>query len=109
MEERSPRVEGESQTQRRRRMERLWVETHIRRLLAASPNENSTGIASFRSNRSELMLGAVLGFILGFIVMFWAADGSIPRHRRFGMVVGVAVNVGWGVLNHTPDSHDAIP
>ena len=71
MEERSPRVEGESQTQRRRRMERLWVETHIQRLLAASPNENSTDIASFRSNRSELMLGAVLGFILGFIVMFW--------------------------------------
>ena len=41
--ERSPRREGESNAQRRRRIEQAWVQTHLRRLLDSSPTEGEGG------------------------------------------------------------------
>ena len=102
---RAPRIEGETDAQRRRRIERAWVREHVQRFVDATGRRaRSGGGDELLGSRAEFAMGLALGLFLGMIMLFWAADSSIPRSRRMGIVCGVAANVGWGVWSDIPDA-----
>jgi hypothetical protein len=55
----------------------------------------SSGAA--RGNLSSLICGMAMGAMFGFLMLLWVGQPSLSRQFRLGIVLGVAINVGWSV------------
>jgi hypothetical protein len=106
MVENTQRLEDETESEHRSRIENAWVRSNIRHFISNS--RNSSGYDRVTDSNTEFLIGFALGFILGFVMMFWIADGSSSRSRRTGILVGVAANIGWGLLKTPVEIYDPI-
>lgn len=46
---------------------------------------------------STLIFGVGIGMAFGFIVLLWVGQPSFSRQFRLGLVLGVALNIGWSI------------
>ena len=97
------RFENETDSEHRRRIEDAWVRSNIRHFTSSGAGERGRV-----DTNTDFLIGFALGFVLGFVMMFWIADGSSTRSRRTGILVGVAANVGWGLLKTPVEIYDPI-
>eukprot|EP00938_MAST-03A_sp_MAST-3A-sp1_P001297 g1297.t1 len=98
------RLEDETESEHRRRIEDAWVRNNIRHFTSSGAGGERGRVDS----NTDFLIGFALGFVLGFVMMFWIADGSSTRSRRTGILVGVAANVGWGLLKTPVEIYDPI-
>jgi DUF2407 C-terminal domain len=50
-----------------------------------------------QGNLSSVLSGAAIGCFFGFIVLLWVGQPSFSRQFRLGLVIGVALNIGWSI------------
>lgn len=101
--ERTPRRPGESDVVRRRRIEDVWVQQHLRRFVETAETFGSSerGTSSIGAN-TDFFVGVMLGYFLGFLMMFWVGDSGISSRRRNGIIVGVGIHIFWTLSHPSP-------
>jgi hypothetical protein len=54
--------------------------------------------ASPHGTFSSFVCGAAMGAVFGFLMLLWVGQSSLSRRFRVGIVLGVALNIGFSVL-----------
>ena len=64
------RLEDETESEHRRRIEDAWVRNNIRHFTSSGAGGERGRVDS----NTDFLIGFALGFVLGFVMMFWIAD-----------------------------------